>query len=185
MLQKWRAPEHARALARKKCTHTLTRAGRLALGLRRLLKAPISPFPRALLWSEILRREQPLPAGSGQVGGLGLGWPGLITTLPIHVPEERRDVEGRDEKQGMKRQGERREFNWCRSIVGLVCFRIHINKVTEWNRSRVWCLNIQHVGFSAIYWQKRNMLLRIMFALVYNSLTQIFLAVWNHTARCN
>lgn len=96
---------NTRALVRKKCTHThsahsLTRAGRLALGLRRLLKAPISPFPRALLWSEILRRQQPLPAGSGQVGGLGLGWPGLITTLPIHVLEERRDVEGRDENKG-------------------------------------------------------------------------------------
>lgn len=61
------------------------------LGLNRL---PWSDFliPWALLWSQIFGQAQPLPAGSGQVGGRGLGWPDPITTptLPRYGEVERR-----------------------------------------------------------------------------------------------
>ncbi len=79
--------------------NTRVHSGQLALGLHRLLE-PDFLIPLVLLWSEILRQEQPLPAGSGQVGGLGFGWPGLITTLPIHGTEMRREAEGRDDNKG-------------------------------------------------------------------------------------
>lgn len=102
---------------------------------------------------------------SGRRAGLGLAGPDNYSAHPCTRGEERRG--GQRRKQGMKRQGERREFNWCQSIVGLVCLRIYINEVTQWKRSRVWCLSIQRVGFSAIYLQKRNILFIIMFTCIF------------------
>lgn len=74
MLQKWRAPERARAYAQKHTHATSSHAGQRALGLHRLLQ-PDFLILLLLLWSEIFRQEQPLPAGSGQVEGQGCaGW---------------------------------------------------------------------------------------------------------------
>lgn len=73
------------------------------LGLNRL---PGSDFliPWALLWSQIFGQARPLPAGSGQVGGRGLGWSDLITPLqPFHATERRRGG-GAGGEGGMRRQ---------------------------------------------------------------------------------
>lgn len=71
-------------------------------------------IPWALLWSQIFGQMQPLPAGSGQVGGRGLGWPGLITTptLPRWGDEDRRSggQRGRRDEETVKMASMSREL---------------------------------------------------------------------------
>lgn len=85
------------------------------LGLTRL-PGPDFFIPWALLWSQIFGQMQPLPAGSGQVGGRGFGWPGLITTptLPRWGDEDRRSggQRRRRDKETVKMASMSRELVW-------------------------------------------------------------------------
>lgn len=98
-------------------------------------------IPWLMLWSQIFRRGQPLPAGSGQVGGPGGGWASLITicALPCY-----RDGEKKTQRSKHKKPDERtktktktkKQNGWS---VGLsvilflanLCehFALHINEI--------------------------------------------------------
>lgn len=63
----------------QKHTHSLPQIHKLGLGAPTLsLNNQLwvnFPIPLVMMWLQIFRRGQPLPAGSGQVGGPGLaGW---------------------------------------------------------------------------------------------------------------